>query len=291
MFHSRFAGLCRGPAVHSAVHVRWQTHLARSLVLLTLASNFVCGQAPINDNCADATPVGDGTFQGTNREATTDGSASCGFIGDPGLRDVWWRYVAPVTGMTTMDTCGSNFDTILSVYAGCGGTEVACNDDLFISGCFTESRVQFAVISGTSYHVRVAGYDGARGDITLHIVSKGTGPECGDGTCDNGESACSCPDDCPGSCGDGCCHPAESCASCPQDCLIGCGDRCCAAGEESSTCPNDCATLADIALFQTCFSPNTEPTPAECGRFDLDNVPGVGLGDFAQFLDRMLVGP
>jgi len=55
--------------------------------------------------------------------------------------------------------------------------------------------------------------------------SDGTGsppPECGDGTCDPGETHASCPSDCTEtvSCnGDGVCDAGEDAASCPDDCV------------------------------------------------------------------------
>lgn len=78
---------------------------------------------------------------------------------------------------------------------------------------------------------------------------------CGDGTCDVGETSCSCPTDCgappssEGSCGDGVdadcdgqtdCADAD-CAAAPE-CTVACdGDGVCEAGEDCTTCASDCA--------------------------------------------------
>jgi uncharacterized membrane protein YgcG len=43
-------------------------------------------------------------------------------------------------------------------------------------------------------------------------------PYCGDGTCSNNETTCSCPQDCGSRCGDGCCNSGENCSSCSSDC-------------------------------------------------------------------------
>ncbi|APR82217.1 Hypothetical protein A7982_07566 [Minicystis rosea] len=62
---------------------------------------------------------------------------------------------------------------------------------------------------------------------------------CGNGSCEVGETASSCPDDCAttgNDCGDGFCANGEA-ATCPDDC---CGDATCDPGEEF-VCPNDCA--------------------------------------------------
>lgn len=53
-------------------------------------------------------------------------------------------------------------------------------------------------------------------------------PTCGNGTCDSGESASSCPGDCP-ACGNGTCQKGENNHICPADCqkpVSGCKDMC-----------------------------------------------------------------
>ena len=45
---------------------------------------------------------------------------------------MWWRWIAPVSGWVTVDTFGSNYDTILGVYAGLQVDQLevlASNDD------------------------------------------------------------------------------------------------------------------------------------------------------------------
>ena len=71
----------------------------------------------------------------------------------------------------TIDTAGSNFDTLLSVYTGSSVsalTSVASNDDDWAAG-LTTSKVTFAVTAGTVYQIAVDGYGGASGNISLHI--------------------------------------------------------------------------------------------------------------------------
>jgi hypothetical protein len=290
------------------------------LVCLTgalLAAGSVRGQ-PSNDECVSAIEVGDGTFLGTNVAATTDGSASCGFIGSPGYNDVWWRYTAPATGTATLDTCGTVFDTILSVHDGCDGPELACNDDQPAGGCGSpsytiQSRVDFPVIGGTAYIVRVAAFRAdQRGGVGLNLST--VGPICGDGMCNGGETACtcaedgcppacrdgccngdeeafSCPRDCEGSCGDDYCHMSESCLSCPLDCLTGCGDGCCDAEEAPFACAWDCADLADFSNFQVCFVGEDSGPFGEGCYFDFDGDGDVDLSDYNQFFERMLAEP
>lgn len=121
------------------------------------------GDGPSNA-CADAPAVGDGTFTGSNEGAGTDQTASCG---GGGTADVWWRYIAPGDGLVVIDTCGSDFDTVLSVYDACGGEELACNDDY--AECGNNSCVTLDVLASESHYVRVAGCAVQTGNIVLNI--------------------------------------------------------------------------------------------------------------------------
>jgi Bacterial Ig-like domain len=75
----------------------------------------------------------------------------------------------------TMNTCTSNFDTVLDVYTGSavnGLTQVATNDDT--TGCGTVvanrgSQVSFNAVSGTTYRVRIRGFLGLEGTFTLGL--------------------------------------------------------------------------------------------------------------------------
>jgi hypothetical protein len=90
------------------------------------------GAPPVtpNDNCASATPLSVGTTFGALGAASHDGTASC----DPGglaSKDVWYSFnPGGVGGLLTLSTCGTTgVDTVLTVYNGCGGSELACSDD------------------------------------------------------------------------------------------------------------------------------------------------------------------
>ena len=107
--------------------------------------------------------IGDGTLTGSNATANTSTSATCG---GGGTADVWWMFRPPFAGTATIDTTGSDFDTVLSVYAACDGTQLACNDDY--AGDPT-SRVEVGVFAATIYFCRVAGVAGQTGNVVLNI--------------------------------------------------------------------------------------------------------------------------
>ena len=126
-----------------------------------------------NDDCSAPDLIaGQGSFPFDTTAATTgtQGQAECGSIG----KDRWYLWTADVTGLATVDTCGTaTFDTKLAAYpdAGCpaNGTSLACNDDA--SGCagFT-SRITFQVVAGTSYLIQVGGFGTNSGTGTLNIA-------------------------------------------------------------------------------------------------------------------------
>jgi hypothetical protein len=138
-----------------------------------------------NDFCENATILCPGAVSGSTTGATNDGSVSCGAAGNS--PDVWYAYTAASSGTATFSTCGSWYDTFLSVHTGCPGTaanEIACNDDA--CGNF-DSSVTVSVIAGETYLVRVSGYNGDTGDFILEAVApdcSATAPRPGDITGD-----------------------------------------------------------------------------------------------------------
>ena len=148
------------------------------IALLGLAAGVCPGlarpAAAQSDSCASATPVVAGTYAGTNAGATPDGLSPCEAGPVP---DVWYRYTAPQTGFVRFDTCGSSWDTVLSVHGGCPGAAantIACDDD---SLCGLASAVDVPVTAGQTYHVRVAGFGGQTGPFTLNVGSVFSGSD------------------------------------------------------------------------------------------------------------------
>jgi hypothetical protein len=108
-----------------------------------------------------------GTATGTNVGATREAGEPT-HAGVPGGRSVWYKWRAPATETVTIETVGSNFDTVLAAYRGSAMsalTRVAANDDIG-SGVY-QSRIKFAAYAGTTYQLAVDGYSGASGSIRL----------------------------------------------------------------------------------------------------------------------------
>lgn len=116
-----------------------------------------------NDLCTDAVSiVTDIPYDGTTLGSTGTDLSSCGFND---LYDVWNRYVPAAGGAVTISTDGSSFDTILSVYEGCNGKELACNDDYSLENPY--SQVILNAVKGKTYLIRIAGFDGQQGAYKL----------------------------------------------------------------------------------------------------------------------------
>lgn len=153
------------------------THLASVSSALTHTVTAAPGTRPVNDDFANRTNIpGPGTVTGSNVNATAE-------TGEPlhhglsGARNsVWWRYTPTTSGQITIDTDGSNFDTVLAVYTGSAVnalTYVASNDDA--PGLGLRSLVQFNGQAGVSYAIAVAGFGTATGSITLNVAGGGGG--------------------------------------------------------------------------------------------------------------------
>ncbi len=150
--------------------------------LLTLS--YTGCSAPLNDTCAAATPVAEGSFAFSNICAVTDGwvdnAAGCSSFGYAQTgSDVWFRYAPTCDGTAWASTCGSSFDTKVAVYSACpsGPSQaIACNDD----SCGIQSTVAFSALAGSSYYVRVGGYNAAQGTGVLSISNSGCPPAIND---------------------------------------------------------------------------------------------------------------
>ncbi len=141
---------------------------------------------PANDSCSGAPNITDGTVRGTTLGATTFGQTSCNVVPTP---DAWYSYQATCDGFLSVDTCGSTFDTIVSVYDACPGiyeNEVECNRTCGGSPCGgTDACIKGSnvpVTQGQTYLIRVGGWVQQQGDFTLNVSCTAQSDACDSAT-------------------------------------------------------------------------------------------------------------
>jgi hypothetical protein len=138
---------------------------------------------PANDGCGSPRLIGEGVHPISNVGATLDGVATCAATAS----DVWFLYVPPMSGLAEILTCGSAFDTVLTVFDGatCASPELACSDD----DCRTQSSLLVPVVGMQPYLIQVAGAAASvRGPITgvgklaVHVLNRPVNDDCADAT-------------------------------------------------------------------------------------------------------------
>ncbi len=115
-------------------------------------------------------PGGGGRLLGSTLGATREPGEPF-HAGNVGGHSLWFAWTAPASATVTVDTIGSNFDTLLAVYTGTVLTNLtllAANDDG--AGINFNSRLTFAATAGVTYLIAVDGYNGASGGVVLNIT-------------------------------------------------------------------------------------------------------------------------
>lgn len=143
---------------------------------------------------AAALPPGGDDFAGSQLLESLEGEVSATNVGatsEPGEPDhdgqaarnsIWFRWSPPDSGVATLYTLGSNFDTVLAVYEGDSLDTLSAlgsNDDTPDS---QQSLVELEVTAGQTLHVAVDGFSGATGRVQLlwHLDPEGAPPPPGD---------------------------------------------------------------------------------------------------------------
>src|SRR5205814_1659866 len=82
-------------------------------------------------------------------------------------RSVWASWVAPATGIVTISTAGSGFDTLLGVYQGQNLSTLTLVENDDNTAGYHNSSVTFNAIAGAEYVISIGGFGGANGNIVL----------------------------------------------------------------------------------------------------------------------------
>jgi len=123
---------------------------------------------PTNNNCTSPVTVNTGTRNFTLHEQCNGTDITSCTYND--YKSYWFRYNVPTYLRTLqIDTEGSSFNTGLSLFNTCGGSEVACDDN---GGSGTLSRITLDCVSpSTTYYIRVSGWNGSHGAGKLNIIA------------------------------------------------------------------------------------------------------------------------
>jgi|GEM_PF-2723061 choice-of-anchor B domain-containing protein len=86
--------------------------------------------------------------------------------------DIWFAWTADFSGNAHFTTCdSSSFDTSMALYVGSEDNQVTCNgDDNGENGCQSYySAFDYSVQEGSTYYIRIGGWEGETGSGTLTI--------------------------------------------------------------------------------------------------------------------------
>ena len=175
--------------------------------------------------------VGEAVVVGDTCEAGDgDPVASCGGTNSGG--DYAIAFTPPVTGVYTFDTDNDarGYDTALYMRSGCGGDEIACNDDTV---GLASQLTELPLTADMTYMVYVSGFMDGCGTFALDVSSRfcgdgvldaDLGETCDDGNADDGDGCtATCLEEI---CGDGVLHVGEECDDANLDDGDGCSSSC-----------------------------------------------------------------
>jgi hypothetical protein len=130
----------------------------------------------------------------------------------PHEHSVWYALTAPASGLVSIDTEGSDYDTLLVAYTGtCDAlASRTCNDDESTSSD-RQARVAFPIVQGERYVIEAAAYHGAGGGELRFAADF---RPCGDGVLDPDEQ---CDPGRPETCESGTCSPVCECLGIAAD--------------------------------------------------------------------------
>ena len=129
-----------------------------------------------NDDIAAATAIGTTPYQNRQDNISSATSAPDDPVfpcrGNAHYQTVWYRFIPSSTGNVTIDTFGSDYDTVLGVWTGTRGALQSvpngCNDDAPDAGGL--SRVVITFTAGVTYYIEIASYySSSMGSLQVNI--------------------------------------------------------------------------------------------------------------------------
>ncbi|MBU6401455.1 MAG: S8 family serine peptidase [Verrucomicrobia bacterium] len=126
---------------------------------------------PLNDLFTNAALLkGAATFATTNTTAAAKEPGEPNHAGNTGGKSVWYSWTAPAGGNWTLDSSGSDFPTLMAVYAGADLTQLSVVASNALPGGGFTSTLTFAAVQAATYHIALDGVNGAGGNAALFLA-------------------------------------------------------------------------------------------------------------------------
>ncbi len=131
----------------------------------------VLSGAPSNDECINAVTIG-GATSGTTAGATQSlAPETCGTTTATSAKDVWFKFTANFNGSTVIKITNPSldFNPAVTVFSGnCGNlTRIGCANTTERN--MDETLTVYDLTAGSTYYVRVYGYDGVPGTFSINV--------------------------------------------------------------------------------------------------------------------------
>jgi hypothetical protein len=124
------------------------------------ASQYL-SEIPENDDCQDAIEIGIGqAYPGSTATASGSSQSTCS-LGD--THDVWYSLTPDSNESVEVILFDCDFPATLSLYDDCNGVELDCSMGQ------DHTKFEIDLIGGTTYFIRVAGFQGTEGRYTLLV--------------------------------------------------------------------------------------------------------------------------
>jgi Zn-dependent metalloprotease len=171
-YYALYTGLTQA-AINLGFSVAEKASVEQACQAVEITTAPVGSTPPSNDECSGAITLSSGVaFTSTSLGATGVITSSCSDASD--FTDVWFKFTSANAGTATISTSGSVIDTVISVYATCGGAELGCNDDESYPS-ITTSKLSLAVTAGATYYIRLAGWSSETGAYTILVTAPSGG--------------------------------------------------------------------------------------------------------------------